>query len=99
MILDKMTTKKVGVGLRPEHYQIIETTKPSIDFLEIHSENYFNQKSSDSERPANLSDEDYQKSIESLSMPAPVWVEIPLEDPHYDSMPAPKIVEVPLNDP
>ena len=62
-------------------------------------ENYFNHKSSDQVKPATLSDEDYQKSIESLSMPAPVWVEIPLEDPHYDSMPAPKIVEIPLIDP
>lgn len=35
----------IGIGLRPEHYQVIESTKPSIDFLEIHSENYFDKNS------------------------------------------------------
>lgn len=35
----------VGIGLRPEHYQVIEQTKPAIDFLEVHSENYFDPHS------------------------------------------------------
>lgn len=35
----------VGIGLRPEHYQVIEQTKPAIDFLEVHSENYFDPNS------------------------------------------------------
>jgi len=35
----------VGIGLRPEHYQIIDSTIPSIDFLEVHSENYFDKHS------------------------------------------------------
>lgn len=35
----------VGIGLRAEHYQVIEQTKPAIDFLEVHSENYFESHS------------------------------------------------------
>ena len=35
----------VGIGLRAEHYQVIEQTKPAIDFLEVHSENYFDPHS------------------------------------------------------
>tara|TARA_R110001592_G_scaffold18520_1_gene76681 strand:+ start:2045 stop:2884 length:840 start_codon:yes stop_codon:yes gene_type:complete len=35
----------VGIGLRAEHYQIMQQTKPAIDFLEVHSENYFEQNS------------------------------------------------------
>jgi len=35
----------VGIGLRPEHYQVIEQDKPAIDFLEVHSENYFDPHS------------------------------------------------------
>ena len=31
----------VGVGLRPEHYQDVLEQAPSIDFLEVHSENFF----------------------------------------------------------
>lgn len=35
----------IGIGLRHPHYQDILDTKPDIDFLEIHSENYFNRHS------------------------------------------------------
>ena len=35
----------VGIGLRPEHYKIIEQSKPAINFLEVHSENYFDKNS------------------------------------------------------
>lgn len=41
--MDKLT--QVGIGLRSEHYQIVEQTKPNIDFLEVHSENYFDKHS------------------------------------------------------
>ena len=31
-----------GIGLRPEHYQVLLLEKPDIGWLEVHSENYFN---------------------------------------------------------
>lgn len=34
--------KAMGIGLRSPHYQAVLDTKPDVDFLEIHSENYFN---------------------------------------------------------
>lgn len=43
--MNKILKNDVGIGLRAEHYQVIEQTKPEINFLEIHSENYFDQHS------------------------------------------------------
>ena len=43
--MSKVKTGNVGIGLRPEHFQIIEQTPPAIDFLEVHSENYFDKNS------------------------------------------------------
>lgn len=41
------TNSKVGIGLRPKHYQVITDSTPKIDFLEVHSENYFDENSAD----------------------------------------------------
>ena len=49
-----------------------------------------------------MSDEEYYKSIESISIPAFEWKEVPLQDPatvQPASIPAPKIEEVPLTPP
>jgi len=32
---------RAGIGLRSDHYQAIEETRPDVAFLEVHSENYF----------------------------------------------------------
>ncbi|MEJ6079313.1 DUF692 domain-containing protein [Vibrio sp. 1-Bac 57] len=40
-----MSITNVGIGLRAEHYQEIHQTSPVIDFLEVHSENYFDKNS------------------------------------------------------
>ena len=40
-----MSITNVGIGLRAEHYQAIHQTSPVIDFLEVHSENYFDKNS------------------------------------------------------
>ena len=32
----------VGIGLRQPHYNIFRTTHPDVDFIEVHSENFFN---------------------------------------------------------
>lgn len=37
----ELKSTAVGVGLRPEHYQDVLEQAPSIDFLEVHSENFF----------------------------------------------------------
>lgn len=37
----------VGIGLRPKHYKVITESMPKIDFLEVHSENYFDKNSVD----------------------------------------------------
>jgi len=44
-VLNKIDKSSVGIGLRSPHYQTIVETKPQIDFLELHSENYFNEHS------------------------------------------------------
>jgi uncharacterized protein (UPF0276 family) len=38
--MTKKTLHGVGVGLKAQHYDDILTTKPSVDWLEIHPENY-----------------------------------------------------------
>jgi len=35
----------IGIGLRSPHYQSVLETRPDIGFLEVHSENYFNEHS------------------------------------------------------
>ena len=37
----ELKSTAVGVGLGPEHYQDVLEQAPSIDFLEVHSENFF----------------------------------------------------------
>lgn len=32
----------VGIGLRQPHYQAFRATRPEVDFIEVHSENFFN---------------------------------------------------------
>ncbi|MCP4324022.1 MAG: DUF692 domain-containing protein [Alteromonadales bacterium] len=44
-MLNIIEKSSVGIGLRSPHYQTILETKPEIDFLELHSENYFNEHS------------------------------------------------------
>jgi len=41
----KIDKAAIGIGLRSPHYKNVLDTKPKIDFLEIHSENYFNAHS------------------------------------------------------
>jgi uncharacterized protein (UPF0276 family) len=41
----KISKASIGIGLRSPHYQALLETLPKIDFLEIHSENYFNEHS------------------------------------------------------
>jgi uncharacterized protein (UPF0276 family) len=41
----KINKGAIGVGLRSPHYQAVLDTLPEIGFLEIHSENYFNEHS------------------------------------------------------
>ncbi len=36
-----VVSENVGVGLRKPHYRIISETRPDLQFLEVHSENYF----------------------------------------------------------
>lgn len=43
--MKKINKEAVGVGLRSPHYQAVIDTRPDIGFLEIHSENYFNEHS------------------------------------------------------
>jgi len=31
---------RAGLGLKPEHYRDIESTRPDVDFFEVHAENY-----------------------------------------------------------
>jgi len=38
----KISKRSVGIGLRAPHYQDVLDLRPDVDFLEIHSENYFN---------------------------------------------------------
>ena len=37
----ELASSTVGVGLRPDHYQDVLEHAPSVDFLEVHSENFF----------------------------------------------------------
>jgi hypothetical protein len=37
----ELASSNVGVGLRPDHYQDVLEHAPSVDFLEVHSENFF----------------------------------------------------------
>ena len=32
---------RAGIGLRAEHYDAVLDTRPSVGWLEVHSENYF----------------------------------------------------------
>ncbi len=41
MLHNNLRPTNVGVGLRKPHYKIISETKPNLQFLEVHSENYF----------------------------------------------------------
>lgn len=43
--MKKMKTAAVGIGLRAPHYQDLLASLPDVGFLEIHSENYFNEHS------------------------------------------------------
>lgn len=43
--MKQINKQAVGIGLRSPHYQTVLETLPNIDFLEIHSENYFNTHS------------------------------------------------------
>lgn len=43
--MKKINKEAVGIGLRSPHYQAVIDTRPDIGFLEIHSENYFNEHS------------------------------------------------------
>lgn len=40
--MNNISSSAIGIGLRSPHYQQILNSKPDIDFLEVHSENYFN---------------------------------------------------------
>ena len=40
-----ISTLQAGIGLRPPHYKAILETHPAIDWLEVHSENYFSPHS------------------------------------------------------
>jgi uncharacterized protein (UPF0276 family) len=41
----KINKGSVGIGLRTPHYQDVLDLRPDLDFLEVHSENYFNPDS------------------------------------------------------
>lgn len=44
-VLNKIAEAAIGIGLRSPHYQTILSTRPEVEFLEVHSENYFNENS------------------------------------------------------
>lgn len=41
MLQNNTGPTNIGVGLRKPHYRIISESKPNLQFLEVHSENYF----------------------------------------------------------
>ena len=43
--MKKINKRGTGIGLRTPHYQAILDLLPDLDFLEVHSENYFNPNS------------------------------------------------------
>ena len=43
--MKKINKRGTGIGLRTPHYQAILDSLPDLDFLEVHSENYFNPNS------------------------------------------------------
>ncbi|WP_354624804.1 DUF692 domain-containing protein [Psychromonas sp. MME2] len=43
--MKKINKSAFGIGLRPIHHQALMTEQPSLGFVEIHSENYFNAHS------------------------------------------------------
>lgn len=41
-MINPLRSDEIGIGLRQPHYQEFRATQPDVDFIEVHSENFFN---------------------------------------------------------